>query len=137
MNWETLNCRLLFVSFCDPTNKLHKLWAREWSQAYIGESKGATLVLDPTKSAYQALSIPSSQLAAWGPANSWYYLKAILFRGKRNIEVQGEAGQLGADFCLDCDGRVLMAHYCRNPTDRIAVHRLYEAVRQQYESTQQ
>mmetsp|Transcript_2139 Transcript_2139/g.3069 ORF Transcript_2139/g.3069 Transcript_2139/m.3069 type:complete len:117 (-) Transcript_2139:284-634(-) len=89
----------------------------------------ATLVLDPTKSAYKAWCIPSSQVAAWGPANLWYYTKAIVSGRTQHVQLQGEAGQLGADFVLapGDDGTVVLAHYCRNPTDRVEVSKLFDA----------
>jgi len=85
--------------------------------------------LDPTKSAYRAWSIPSSNVAAWGLANCWYYFKAILFRGTRSIAVRGDAGQLGADFVLAPGGTILLRHYCRNPTDRVPVSKILDAVK--------
>ena len=88
----------------------------------------AQLVLDPTKSAYQAFSIPSSTLAAYGAANVWYYIRAICCRGRRSIAVQGEAGQLGADFVISPSGKILLAHYCRNPTDRVSISKIVDAV---------
>jgi hypothetical protein len=78
--------------------------------------------------AYMAYSIPSSTAAAFGFANCWYYFKAILFRGRRSIAVHGDAGQLGADFVVAPGGTVVVRHYCRNPTDRIRVTKLLDAV---------
>ena len=127
-DFEACNCRLLFVSYSDPTRPLHRIWIEEWCKKNINGTS-AVMLLDPTKSVYQAWSIPSSTMAAWGPANVWYYIKAILCRGRRSIAIQGEAGQLGADFVLAPGGKVLERHYCRNPTDRIAVSKLLQAVR--------
>lgn len=89
----------------------------------------ATLLVDPTKSAYQAWSIPSSMSAAFGLANGWYYVKAFFGRGKFPI-LKGEAGQLGADFVVGPGGTLVLKHYCRNPTDRIDVTLILETLRQ-------
>ena len=88
----------------------------------------ATLVLDPTKSAYQAFSIPSSNMAAFGFANICYYLRAICFRGRRSIAIKGEAGQLGADFVISSRGKILLQHYCKNPTDRVSIRKILNAL---------
>lgn len=89
------------------------------------------MVLDPTKSVYETWAVPSSNLAAYGPANTWYYVKAICCRRRRSIEVQGEAGQLGADVVLaPATGKVLLAHYCQNPTDRVAVSKILQTVQE-------
>ena len=87
----------------------------------------AVLVLDPTRSAYQAWAIPSSTAVAFGPANVWYYIKAFFCRGKLPI-IKGDAGQLGADFVVAPDQTILLRHYCRNPTDRIDAQKILEAV---------
>lgn len=124
---EEANCRVIFVSFCDPSRPLHRVWIDSWCRDNIEETS-AILLLDPTKSAYEAYSIPSSNIAAWGPANLWYYAKAFLCCRHRSVAIRGEAGQLGADFVVGTDGTVLLKHYCRNPTDRVAVSKIVHVV---------
>jgi hypothetical protein len=87
------------------------------------------LLLDPSKSVYKSLAIPDSVSAAYGLRNLLYYAKALLLRRQQLSSLQGEAGQLGADFVLDSNGRVWLAHYCRDPTDRVPVPDLVQAVR--------
>lgn len=120
--------RILFVSYSDPSKPLHRMWIEEWTKANT-DGTSARLLLDPTKSAYESWSIPSSAVAAWGIANCWYYAKAILFRGRRSIAIKGEASQLGADFVLGPGGTVLLKHYCHNPTDRVHVRKILDVVR--------
>ena len=119
------------MSYSDPARPLSRRWIEKWCQDFLAETpSSAMLVLDPTKSVYQSWAIPSNVVAAWGLANSWYYAKAFLTRGKRSIEIQGEAGQLGADFLLGPGGIVKLVHYCKNPTDRVAVSKILEALRE-------
>jgi len=124
-------CRLIFVSYCDPSKPLHQLWIREWCKQY----RGATLVLDPEKRAYRAWGIPSNTASAFGWSNCWYYAKMVCYnlfvKGKwTEIAVKGgDAGQLGSDFVISPDGMVVLAYYCRDPTDRVPVQELVEAVR--------
>ena len=125
--FEAADCRVLFISYCDPDKQLHRMWIEEWCQTNV-QGTSALLLLDPTKSAYESWAIPSSNVAAWGPANLFYYFKAILFRGRRSIAIHGEAGQLGADFVLAPGGTVLLKYYCRNPTDRVSVSKIVDAV---------
>lgn len=139
--FDTLQCRILFVSYSDPSRPLHKLWIETWCNNNLTgiAPDVAQMVLDPTKSLYEGWAIPSSQVAAWGPANTWYYIKAICCRGQRTVEVQGEAGQLGGDFLLaprtarddgsSIGGKVLMAYYCKNPTDRVAVSTILDTLK--------
>lgn len=115
------------MSYSDPEKALHRLWIDEWAAGNI-QGTPALLLLDPTKSAYEAWCIPSSAVAAWGPSNFWYYAKAILRCRTRRIAVRGEAGQLGADFVLAPGGAVLLKHYCRNPTDRVSVSTIIDAL---------
>ena len=122
-DFEEVNCRILFVCSNDPSKRLHRIWIEGWLQKF-----NVTLLLDPTKMAYKAYSIKSSTAAAFGFANCWYYFKAILLRGRRSIAIHGDAGQLGADFVVAPGGTVVVRHYCRNPTDRIKVTKLLEAV---------
>ena len=165
--FEALRCRILFVSFSDPSRPLQRQWIEQWclknhipipasttsttttAQQQTQEEPllWAQMVLDPNKALYEGWSIPSSQVAAWGPANTWYYIRSVCCRRHRALpKVQGnfeEAGQLGADVLLehstininsngddsaDGDGsgtttttRVLLAYYCKNPTDRVSV----------------
>lgn len=128
---KKLGCRIIFVSFCDPAKQLHRNWIEGWCNNNIaGMGTSVLLLLDPTKSAYRSWSIPSSQVAAWGPSNFWYYTKAIWLRGQRRVTLQGEAGQLGADFVLSPgDGKVLLQYYCKNPTDRVAIQKLLDTAR--------
>jgi len=125
--FEQANCRVLFVSYTDPDKRLHRLWIEDWCKTYT-EGKNAMLLLDPTKSVYQSWAIPSSVAAAFGPRNLWYYTKAICCRGQRKLAIQGEAGQLGADFVLGPGGIIKLRHYCKDPTDRVAVSKIFDAV---------
>lgn len=127
---EVENVRVIFVSYADASKPLQRMWIEEWTKKYCASDK-AILVLDPQKTAYQAFSIPSSVLAGWGLANIWYYAKAILTCRTRSVQVRGEAGQLGADFCLapGDEGTCVLAHYCKNPTDRVSVDKIVEVIK--------
>ena len=128
--FDEANCRILFVSYSDPARPLQRLWIETWCQNYIEGIASAQMVLDPTKSVYEQWAVPSSNIAAWGPANTWYYIKAICCRRRRSVEIQGEAGQLGADVVLaPSTGKVLLAHYCKNPTDRVSVSNILKTVK--------
>jgi hypothetical protein len=108
------------------------MWIQEWTRQHLTgrDVDDVTLLVDPAKSAYQAWSIPSSTIAAFGLANFWYYVKAFFCRGKFPILKGNDAGQLGADFVVGHGGTLLLKHYCRNPTDRIDVATILEKLRQ-------
>ena len=124
--------RVIFVSYADATKQLQRMWIENWNEQYCSSSSSSTkrmMVLDPTRSAYQSFEITSSLLAGWGLKNIWYYFKAIISGRTRTIQIQGEAGQLGADFVIGKDGICVLAHYCRDPTDRVSVDKIVNALK--------
>jgi peroxiredoxin len=85
---------------------------------------------DPEQKAYRDYGIGKTSFwGVWSPRVLWKYLKLML-RGEKlqhNPETR-DVYQLGGDFLLDADGKVLFAHVSRSPVDRPAVHRILEAL---------
>lgn len=63
----------------------------------------------------------------WGPATWLAYLRLAL-RGERVHRPTEDTLQLGGDFVVGRDGRVVYAHPSRSPTDRPDVDELVAAV---------
>ncbi len=63
----------------------------------------------------------------WQPRVLWYYTKELL-RGRPIHTIQGDPRQLGGDFVVGQDGRLRLAYYSDDPTDRPAVSTLLAAV---------
>jgi AhpC/TSA antioxidant enzyme len=88
-------------------------------------------VADPERTAYRAFGL---ERASWAtllrPGVVLRYLR-LLFRGWRPRPVrEGEdVLQLGGDFVLDGEGRLVYAYRSAEPTDRPAVEALLQAVR--------
>ena len=113
-----LNTDIVAVSFGTP------YWANVWL-----EETGAPfpIWLDPDKKSYEVYGMVTSKLAAWGPANLWFYAKALL-RGEKMKGDRGETGQMGGNFIVDKNGIVRFAYPSRNPTDRPEVTKLMQVL---------
>jgi peroxiredoxin len=89
------------------------------------------VVTDPTRAAYRTFDLGRT---TWRSILSggvlWGYLK-LIFRGWRPQEAQeGEdVMQLGGDFVLDAERRLVYGYRSRDPTDRPAVEELLRALR--------
>jgi AhpC/TSA antioxidant enzyme len=99
--------------------------------AYLAEHPSVVPILsDPDRRLYTALGLGRTTWARLlRPAVVWKYLKMILRGGKVRRVPEGEdALQLGGDFLLDRDRRILWAHRGADPTDRPAVTEILQAI---------
>jgi len=90
------------------------------------------VVADPTRAAYRAFGLGrTSWWRLFSPGVLWRYLR-LMWRGTklRRAEEGEDLLQLGGDFVLDGDGRLVFAHPSREPTDRPGLDRLLGAVEQ-------
>lgn len=86
------------------------------------------LLIDPGRRAYQAFGLRRARLAktlTWATAR--YYLKALL-HGHLPRRTHGDVGQLGGDFVLDPEGRVVFARPSEGPADRPTPEEIIQAV---------
>jgi len=87
------------------------------------------LLHDPDLAAYRALGLGrGTWWQVYGPATLWTYAK-LLLRGRRLRRTEVDGSQLGGDVVIDADGRIVLAHASRTPTDRPPVAELLAAVR--------
>lgn len=89
------------------------------------------LLADPTKVAYKAFGLDRT---SWGrllrPSSIWKYLKMVAKGGKvRRIPEGEDALQLGGNFLVSTDGRLLWAYRSVNPMDRPTIETLLQACR--------
>ncbi len=88
-------------------------------------------VADPTRAAYRAFELART---SWGkilrPGSILRYLK-LLFRGwkPRRSSAGEDVMQLGGDFILDAERRLVHAYPSAEPTDRPSVAALLQALR--------
>ena len=116
--FDQLNTNIVAVSFGTP------YWANVWL-----EETGAPFPvwLDPEKKSYDVYGMITSKWAAWGPANLWFYAKALM-RGEKTKGDRGETGQMGGNFIVDSNGIVQFAYPSKNPTDRPALSSLLQTL---------
>jgi peroxiredoxin len=115
-----LNTRIILIGFDEK--KTVRPWLAKWNIAF-------PLLLDEERQVYRAYEVRRSVLRAWSPANLWFYGRR-LFRGLGLPRIRSDPNQLGADFLVDRQGIIQVAHYGSDPTDRPAVAALLLVLRQ-------
>jgi peroxiredoxin len=88
------------------------------------------VVADPSRAAYQAFGLEStSWKTILRPGVLWRYLRLVVRGWRPKRSVQGEdVLQLGGDFVLNREGRLVYAYRSAEPTDRPAVAELLRAL---------
>lgn len=115
-----LGAEVVVVSFVPPSPLKQYLSGHEWEFPVLA---------DPDRRAYRAFGL---ERASWArllrPRVLGRYLRLML-RGRMPRLAHEDVHQLGGDFVLDRDARVVFAHRSTDPADRPAVAELLEAVR--------
>lgn len=120
--FQTVNVQIATISF--GTAYWSKVWLQETQSPF-------PFLLDQELVAYRAFGLKHSALRAWSPRNLLYYAKARL-QGQKTLGNRGDTHQLGGDFVVDGNGRILLAHPSRDPVDRPSISELLQAVQQKY-----
>ena len=100
--------------------------------AFLAQSPQPFRVLsDPERKAYQAFGL--GRTSFWGilrPGVLWRYLK-LMFEGwqPRKPGAQADLWQLGGDFIVDREGKVVFAYPSANATDRPSNEMLMDGMR--------
>ena len=105
---ERLNVEVMIISF--GTLPAVQAWLEETCSPF-------RVLLDPERSVYRAYELERSLRRSWNLRTIWRYVR-LLTSGRKWRGIQGDSAQLGADFVLDSDGSVRLAHYSHDPTDR-------------------
>ncbi len=117
--FEHLGVRVLFITFG------HAYWAEAW-RAETGV--GFPILLDQARTVYRAYGLERSLRRTYSPRTLLFYAKKFL-RGEGWRPARGDPRQLGGDFVVGADGRIVLAHPSRDPIDRPSVNTLLEAIR--------
>jgi peroxiredoxin len=119
---QQLGGEVLVISFAPPAAVA----------AYLAETPMPFPVLsDPTQTSYRALGLGrTSWHALLRPGVLAGYLRLVLQGWRpRKANKEEDVLQLGGDFVIDPQGRLVYAHRSAEPTDRPPVEELLEAVR--------
>jgi peroxiredoxin len=122
---DELGATVLVVSFEPPEQAAHL--ARSMGLPY-------SILSDPKRQAYRAFGLGQGErerLWSWETAGA--YLRGLR-HGYLPRRPAGDVAQLGADFVLDREGRVVFAYRGRSPADRPAVATVIDAVRRTSET---
>ena len=89
-----------------------------------------SVATDETRAVYRAYGLGQGSLwKIWGPKVFLRYAE-LLVRGKGRVEKPSEdTSQLGGDFVVGRDGRLLLVFRSKGPDERPSVDELVEAVR--------
>ena len=92
------------------------------------------LVIDPTRSLYQAYGMERADWSTLlGPA-TWIVYAKLMFQGRRPRASTGDVKQLGGDVLIDPEGIVRLHHVGDGPADRPPVQALLDIVRRDTQS---
>jgi hypothetical protein len=116
---EELNVEVLIISF--GTLPAVQAWLEETCSPF-------RVLLDPERLVYQTYGLERSLVRSWNLKTIWRYAR-LLSSGRRWRGIQGDSAQLGADLIVGSDGRVRLAHYSLDPTDRPSVENLLALLR--------
>ncbi len=100
--------------------------APEFAERYVEETGWPwTMLVDRDRKAYQDYGlVRGSKWAVLGPQLWPGYLKLIFSRAARVEKPHDDVYQLGGDFVIDREGRIVLAHRSRNPLDRPSMQEL-------------
>ncbi len=107
-----LNTKVLLVAFEDKPFWI-KIWLEETGTDY-------PFLLDVERKVYGAYGLRYSKWRVWSPKTLSHYLWAFISR-KKVFNTGGDTGQMGGDFIIDDNGRILMVHRSVEPADRPSV----------------
>ena len=87
------------------------------------------LLADPERTTYRQFGLDRGSVReVWSPGTLQMYV-GLLARGRRLRRPRHDTQQLGGDFVIGPDGRLLAAFRPRSPNDRPAVAELFEFLR--------
>jgi peroxiredoxin len=116
---ESLHTDVLLVSFGAPT--VAEVWLKENCPDF-------RLLLDPERAVYRAYGVEHSLVRSWNPRTLRRYAQ-LMRQGWHWRGIKGDSAQLGGDFVIGKDGRLLLAHPSHDPTDRPSAESLLEVLR--------
>lgn len=117
---QAVGARVAVISFSPP----------EQNALFVGEEDVPFLVLSDTgRAAYRAFGLESGAgQHIWTVAALRAYLRGLL-QGRWPRWPTQDITQLGGDFVVDSDNRIVYAHRSEDPADRPSVDALIQALR--------
>jgi len=106
---KSLNTSVLLVTFEDKPYWIN-IWLEEAGADY-------PFLLDVERRVYGIYGLRYSKWRVWSPKTLAQYFLAIVHR-KKFFYTGGDIGQMGGDFVIDGNGKILMAHRSMEPADR-------------------
>jgi len=122
--FATAGCRVVILSFGAP----------QGAEAWLSDTKSSLdLYLDPDRQLYALLGLARSVAKVWGMRTVQFYAGEKA-RGRQLPSalsgLEDDPLQMGGDFTLNKDLRLVMSHPSKVPTDRPTVQQILQIVRQ-------
>jgi peroxiredoxin len=115
---KKLNTEVLLVSF--GTADSAKAWLKETCTSF-------QMLLDPHRKVYHRYGLGHSWRRSGNLRTLRRYVKLVR-AGRKWRGIKGDPAQLGGDYVIGSDGTILLAHPSHEPTDRVSVSELVEAL---------
>lgn len=119
--------QVVFISFSD--NALGKKWLQETGVSF-------SVLVDHDRKAYNAFHLGRSLLRSWAP-KIWLAYARLMLKGHRWRGVQDDSSQLGGDFLIDRQGRILFTWRSHDPAHRPSAEKLIELVRDHHRAIEE
>jgi len=107
---------VLLISF--SADVLAKNWLQETGVSF-------SILVDRERIAYKAFQLGRSLLRSWG-LKTWLAYAGLMLKGRRWRGIQDDSTQLGGDFLIDRQGRILFAWRSRDPAHRPSAEKLMQ-----------
>uniref|UniRef100_A0A7S0ZAE7 Alkyl hydroperoxide reductase subunit C/ Thiol specific antioxidant domain-containing protein n=1 Tax=Timspurckia oligopyrenoides TaxID=708627 RepID=A0A7S0ZAE7_9RHOD len=87
------------------------------------------MLVDTERIVYQRYGLPRSVAKSWSPGTLWWYVRRF-FDGSYRLgsRLEEDPNQLGGDFVIGPDYKIMLAHPSRTPIDRVSVSELLSVV---------
>lgn len=90
------------------------------------------MLCDPKRELYQAFGLGRSISKVWSTSSLTYYAeqKAAGRQLPQSFQdIEDDPHQMGGDFIIDKEGKILLLHCSKNPTDRPSVESLIQVIK--------
>lgn len=109
---------VVFIAF--SAGALARNWLQETGISF-------SILIDQERIAYNAFQLDRSLLRSWGP-KTWLAYARLMLKGHRWRGIQDDSTQLGGDFLIDRQGKILFTLRSRDPSHRPSVEKLLQLV---------
>lgn len=120
--FRSYDTNVLFIAF--SADALARNWLQETGVSF-------TILIDRERNAYNAFQLGRSLLRSWGP-KIWLTYARLMLKGHRWRGIQDDSSQLGGDFLIDRQGKILFAWRSQDPAHRPSAEKIIDLAGDHY-----